>query len=247
MRRRFRTQSGKGTMPSSLPSKLQLILTDAFDFYTQNFRQIAVLCLPFLFATALSQVVIMESFPASEMTFFTTTAVDLAIYPLYSAALIHFMERRARSEHPVNSELVSAALPHWGALLTLKLLTSLLIFFGISMLIIPGVWLWVRLVFAEFYLVLYRFHPTRAVERSIAATKGHFGPILMLLCLTYLPVFLAVIAIEALMQWLSGGVVLRIAALTSLYLVAQFVKVVLFRTFMEVVKEQSGGATDITV
>lgn len=234
-------------MPSSLPSKFQLILADAFGFFTQNIRQLAALCLPFLFAAALFQVIIMDKFPASEMTLFASTAVNLLIYPIYTAALIHFMERRARNENPGNSELIGAALPHWGPLLALKLLTTLLIFFGFSMLIVPGVWLWVRLAFAEFYLVLFRLYPAKAIEKSVTTTRGHFGPILLLLCVTYLPIFLLILALESLLQWLSGGPLLRIVALTAWYFVAQFVNVVLFRTFMEVVKEQSQGMTDMSV
>lgn len=231
-------------MPSTLPSKFQLILTDAFNFFVHNFRQIATLCLPFLFAAAMVQLLLMEAYPDSDISLFASMAANLLVYPIYTAALIQLMARRARNEQPKNSELILASLPQWGALLTLKLLTTLLLFFGFSMFIVPGVWLWVRIVFAEFYLVLFNAQPVKALEKSVAVTKGHFAPILLLLLVTYPPILLGFVIFDEFIQSVTANLFLRIIAVTSGSLIAQFANVIFFRAFMEVVKEQPDTVTD---
>ncbi|MDA8137849.1 MAG: hypothetical protein M0036_04275 [Desulfobacteraceae bacterium] len=230
-------------MPSSLAPKIQLILTDSYEFFTRHFRQIAILCLPFLFVTGVFQMVVEAIYPSEPVSTLIALAGNLAVYPIYTIALIQLMARRASNEQPTNSQLITAGLPQWGPLLTLKLFTSLLIFFGFTLMVAPGIWLWVRLVFAEFYLVLFRLHPLKAVERSMSATRGHFGPIILLMLLTYVPLFLILVVLDVLTQSIADNLVLRMLIITLWSFLAQFVTVVLFRAFMEVVKEQQSKMT----
>jgi L-asparagine transporter-like permease len=228
-------------MPSILAPKFQLILSDSVEFFTHNLRQIAALCLPFLFVTSVFQIAVEAIYPEQMFSAVAALTGSLVVYPIYTTALIHLMARRANHEQPVNSQLITAAIAQWGPLLTLKLFTSLLIFFGIMFLIVPGVWLWVRLIFAEFYLVLFRLHPLKAVEKSMAATRGHFGPIALLMLLTYVPLLLALLILDAVAQAITSNPVLQVLIITGWSFLAQFVNVVLFRAFMEVVKEQPGS------
>lgn len=222
-------------MQEPLASRLQLIFTDAFAFFMGNFRQIAALCLPFLFAISLFQVVLNKIYPATPMAFFAPLVLSLVVYPIYMAALIQLMARRARQEQPKNGELITASIPRWGALLMLKIVVSFLIVAGFGMMIVPGVWLWGRLAFAEFYLVLFGLSPREALRKSLLATKGHLGLILALLLLTNMPILMGGLIADQMIQTLMPNLLFQLLFTTVWALLELFVHVALFRAFMDVV------------
>ncbi|MBI5896132.1 MAG: hypothetical protein HZB24_09075, partial [Desulfobacterales bacterium] len=121
-------------MPNNLAARIQMILTDAFTFFVGHFRQIATMCLPFLFGVALFQVVLEQAYPGSPMAFLASVALGAVIYPIYMAALIKLMAGRARQEQPTSSALITAAIPQWSRLLTLKIVASFMILVGFSLL-----------------------------------------------------------------------------------------------------------------
>lgn len=226
-------------MQTSLSPKIQLILNDAYEFFIRHFLQIASLCLPFLFANAVFQLILFKTYPSSPMSILAPMVFSLLVYPMYMAALIQFMGRRARNEQPKNSDLFLASIQQWGPFLILKVIMALLIIFGFSLLIVPGVWLWVRFSFAEFFLVLFGASPRQALEKSVAATRGHFGPLLLLMLVTYLPILILGLAADQLIQTMTPNAFFRILIITAWSLIELFVTVVLFRAFMEVMSQQN--------
>lgn len=222
-------------MQETLVSRLQLIFTDAFTFFVGSIRQIAALCLPFLFAISLFQVVLNKTYPSTPMAFFAPLVLSLIVYPIYMAALIQLMARRARQEQPKNSELITASIPQWGALLMLKVVVSFLIVAGFGMMIVPGIWLWGRLAFAEFYLVLFGMAPRQALRKSLLATKGHLGLILALLFLTNIPILMGGLIADQMIQTLMPNLLFQLLFTTVWALLELFVHVALFRAFMDIV------------
>jgi hypothetical protein len=91
--------------------------------------------------------------------------------------------------------------------------------------------------------VLFRLDPLKAMEKSVSTTRGQFMPILVLMLTTYLPILITVVAFELILSVINNPLV-GIIAITAWSFIAQFVNVVLFRTFMEVMKEQSGTVSD---
>ena len=67
-------------------------------------------------------------------------------------------------------------------LLLLNLLISLVVFLGLILLVIPGIYFAVSYLFAHFFVWFYNVEPSEAVRLSRKTVSGNFGQIL-LLCL----------------------------------------------------------------
>lgn len=213
---------------------IRQILTDAIDFFIQNIRQIATLCLPLLFAATIVNFGLARAYYGTPQAIFAPFVFNILIYPLYSAALIQLMANEASRVPSTNSALMVMALQRWVPFLVLKTIMVILIGVGMTLLILPGVFFAVRLAFAEFYLVLFGLNPKEALQKSFVATRSHFGLILILLLLTYVPVLFSGLIIDQLVYTVTQNDFFRIIANTVWAFIGLFVHVVLFRVFMEV-------------
>lgn len=225
-------------MQKALALQIQTIITDAYIFFTRHLKQIAAVCAPFLFVASLFDFVLAEAFKGTHLVIFAPLALNLLIYPIYTAALIQLMARRAGQEQPTNSELIMGAIQRWAPLLVLKTLAVFLIGLGISMLIVPGIWLAIRLAFAEFHLVLFGVNPKTAIQKSFEDTRAHIALVFILLVVTYVPIFVAGLAADQVVQTLTSNDLFRIIVNTIWSLIGLFVHVVLFRAFMDIASEQ---------
>ncbi len=82
------------------------VLRDSLYFFKRNLGQIVRLCLPLVIFEALLQQVVdhstePDSFPG------ISVIVGLLVYPLYTAALILFLDARSRGESPRNRDLLA--------------------------------------------------------------------------------------------------------------------------------------------
>jgi hypothetical protein len=154
-------------------------LRDAWYFFSRNLSTIALLCLPWvLLENLLAQFIDLWTGESSNVPY--SLLAGLLFYPLYSAALILLVDARSRGLQPRMADLL--------ALLTA--LTSLLILLGISLLVLPGLWVMVKLAFAEYLLVLRGYTPLAALRGSMNLSTGHFWPLLACLLAVLAPLWL---------------------------------------------------------
>jgi hypothetical protein len=224
---------------TTFPTKIQIIIVDAFSFFLQNFAQIAALCLPFVFATSAFDFIFGAMYKGSPMSIMAPMMLNLLVYPIYTAALIHLMAQRARQASAKNSDLIMTAIQQWAPLFILKAIMVFLIGVGISLLLVPGIWIAVRLVFAEFYLVLFGMTPRAAIVKSFESTHKYFGLLLILLLMTYVPILVSGLTADHLVQMMTQNDFFRVLVGAAWSFLGLFVHVVLFRAFMQVVSEQS--------
>jgi hypothetical protein len=218
----------------------KLIVIDSFHFFTSNLIQIASLCLPFLlFGSIVSNLLLThpELIPA-EAARFIAIALNLALRPVYTGALILLMARKARLERPKNGELLTAAMSIYLPLLTVDVICLAIFWAGIFCLIIPGIWAAVRLAFADFYLVLEKLDPKTAILKSYQGTRNYFILILSSLIIFALPLLLLVIGIGQLLEGANAGNPALLFADTIITFLSLFLEVVLFRIFMQTVGTQ---------
>jgi hypothetical protein len=218
---------------------LKLITTDSALFFWKNLNQIAILSLPWLFAGALVEylIVVNQETLSNTPIHFAAWAFNLLIYPIYTAALIHMMARQAKGSRPGNQELFFLALKNWQPLLLLHLLISLLALFGLTLLVLPGIWIVVRFSFSEFFLVLENHNPLVAIQKSIQATKPYTWTIFLLILTFLFPVAVFSFVLERLIENIHQARIIMAAAgtITSFYML--FVEVLIFRVFMSALKE----------
>ncbi|MHC6223869.1 YciC family protein [Pseudomonas sp. X10] len=205
------------------------VLRDSLYFFQRHLVSILQLCLPLVVLEALcTQLLYLQlgekASPAYGML------VSLLFYPLYSAALILYLDTRSNGLVPLKRDLFARALQLWPTLALMILISSLLIMAGLALFVLPGIWLMINLVFAEYLLVLRGMPVVASMRESARMTTGHFWRILVCVLAVLAPL------------WLLDGLFLTLfpepqpalqLALDSLNGFLQlFSNVVLYRLFM---------------
>ena len=205
-------------------------LRDSWYFFSHNLVAIARLCLPLIVLEGLllQQV---TSLVATESATLWRLLAGLLFYPLYSAALILFLDARSQGLQPRARDLLAASLRLWPSFALLASLNTLAILLGASLFVLPGLWLMVKLAFAEYLLVLRGLSPLKALHESFEISSGYFWPMLGCILVVMLPLWL-------LDGWSQSSAAFTDNALASLLLdcasrfLQLFSSVVLFRLFM---------------
>ena len=220
---------------------LKPILIDALQFYKRNLRQIFTLCIPFLLAGAVMNYFIMGGGEGTFTSdkFLISLAVNMALYPLYTGALILMMAGQADNRIPSNAELVSSALAIYPRLLLLGVVVRTLVLLGFFVFILPGVFLSVRFAFSEFFLIVERLDPPAAILRSFQSTRPHFFVILSALALIALPVFMLMVLTGNTLFALDAPAFIQIGVEALIAFAALFLDVVMFRIYMEAGQNRS--------
>lgn len=122
------------------------VLRDSLYFFRRHLPNILQLCLPLVVVEALLTQLLDrqlgdQASPAYGML------VSLLFYPLYSAALILYLDTRSNGQEIAKRDLFARALQLWPQLALLILISSLLIMAGLALFIFPGVWIMINLVF----------------------------------------------------------------------------------------------------
>jgi hypothetical protein len=166
-----------------------LALRDAWFFFSHNLATIARLCLP---------LVVLEGVVQQQVT--NTVGLDSALpyrlligllfYPLYTGALILFLDARSQGQAPRLLDLLAASLGLWPRFALLAGLSALAIMFGASLFILPGLWIMIKLSFAEFLLILRGVGPLKALQESFELTTGYFWQILLCVLGVMVPLWL---------------------------------------------------------
>ncbi|MBJ2347070.1 MULTISPECIES: YciC family protein [Pseudomonas] len=165
------------------------VLRDSLYFFKRHLGRIAQLCLPLVIIEAVLQQGVDNAFGADGFSGYSVI-VGLLVYPLYTAALILFLDARSRGEAPRARDLLAAALLQWPRFALLTALNTLLILIGISLYFLPGLWLMVVLAFGEYLLVLRGMSPLAAMKESARLSRGHFWRILLCILAVMVPLWL---------------------------------------------------------
>ncbi|MFK3772161.1 YciC family protein [Pseudomonas sp. NPDC089406] len=213
------------------------VLRDSLYFFRRHLANILQLCLPLVVLEALASQLLYnqlgeQASPAYGML------VSLLFYPLYSAALILYLDTRSNGEPVAKRNLFARAVQLWPALALLILISSLLIMAGLALFIFPGVWIMVNLVFAEYLLVLRGLPVVEAMRSSARMTTGHFLRIMVCMLSVLAPLWLIDGLLLSAFPDPQPGVQLALDSLNGF--LQLFSTVVLYRLFM--LLESEAGA-----
>jgi len=205
------------------------VLRDSLYFFRRHLLSIAQLCLPLVVLEALCTQLLNQQLSEDASPGYGML-VSLLFYPLYSAALILYLDTRSNGYTPLKRNLLAMALRLWPSFALMVMLSSLLIMAGAALFIIPGIWVMIHLVFAEYVLVLRGLAPIEAMRESFKLSTGNFWRIFS--CI------LGVLAPLWLIDGLSMMLVPEPSALVQLALdsangfLQLFSTVVMFRLYM---------------
>jgi hypothetical protein len=206
------------------------VLRDSFYFSQRNFVAIAKLCLPLVVLEALAQELVARAIGPDGSPVFDVL-VGLLFYPLYTAALILFLDARSNGDAPRARDLLSVALRIWPMFALLTAISTALIMLGMSLFVLPGLWVMVKLVFSEYLLVLRGLSPLAAIKQSLELSRGHFWRILACILGVLIPLWLLDSASSALYPE-GGNPVVQLLIDSANSFLQLFTSVVLFRLFM---------------
>ncbi|ATH80703.1 MULTISPECIES: YciC family protein [Pseudomonadaceae] len=165
------------------------VLRDAWFFFSHNLAAIARITLPLLLLEAICQVLLAAQLGADANPAYGIL-LGVLFYPLYAAPLILFLHARSSGREASAGQLFAAALQLWPSFALLAGLSTLVIMLGLSLFIVPGIWIMVRLAFAEVILVLRQEPPMRALQSSFGLTEGRFWPVFVCLANVLVPLWL---------------------------------------------------------
>jgi hypothetical protein len=203
------------------------ILQDSLYFFRRNFASILALCLPLVILEAVTK----QLMDVGQSTATWQLLIGLLYYPLYTGALILFLDAKTRGEQPAKRDLLAATLRMWPTFAVLTALSTLLIMAGMSLFIVPGVWVMIKLVFSEYLLTLRGLGPLDAMRESFRMTKGHTVRILVCVLCVYIPLsILEGLSFYVLPDQQSPLLSLTVDSVSSF--LQLFISVVMFRLFM---------------
>ncbi|QEY61222.1 hypothetical protein FXN65_03845 [Metapseudomonas lalkuanensis] len=165
------------------------LLRASWFFFSRNAGEIALLCLPAVLTEAIAQQGLIAWLGADKSQG-ASIIVSMLFYPLYVGALIIFVDSRSHRIRLKPRQVLEMAMFRWPAFAVLAAISTLLIMVGVWMLIIPGVYVMIKLAFAEYLLVLEGKPPLDAIKESFALTRGHFWTILACVLLVMGPIWL---------------------------------------------------------
>lgn len=206
------------------------VLRDAWFFFSHNLPTIVRLCLPLVVLEALVQQQVTARVGAESAAAYGIL-VGLLFYPIYTGALILFLAARSNGETPTPRNLLAASLGLWPRFALLAGLSTLAIMLGASLFVLPGLWIMIKLAFAEYLLVLRGLSPLRALHESFELTSGYFWPILLCVLCVMVPLWLLAWAAQP-AEGAQPDVLLSLLLDSANGFLQLFATVVLFRLFM---------------
>ncbi|MFC3608717.1 hypothetical protein [Stutzerimonas tarimensis] len=211
------------------------VLRDAWFFFSHNLLFIVRLCLPLILVESGARLALGLWLGDADRSMHDMLA-GMLFYPLYTGALILFLDARSRGMDVSPSQLLAMALQRWLPLALLVALSSLLIIIGASLFILPGIWVMVKLAFAEFLLIQRGLTPLAAMKESFALTRGRFLPVLNCVLVVIMPLWLlSALASEGLSA--DADPITGLAVDGLLGMGQLFGTVVFFRLFMMISSE----------
>ena len=205
------------------------VLRDSLYFFRRHLTSILQLCLPLVVLEALGTQLLYSQLGEQASPVYGML-VSLLFYPLYSAALILYLDTRSNGQDTAKRDLFARALQLWPMLALLIVISSLLIMAGLALLIFPGVWIMVNLVFAEYLLVLRGLPVIESMRTSARMTTGHFLRIMVCMLSVLAPLWLIDGLLLQLFPEPQPGVQLALDSLSGF--LQLFSTVVLYRLVM---------------
>jgi len=220
------------------PRELSELLNDALRIYARNFAKVfaisAAIVVPVQLIVAgigLEELTAGYREDATTAEMLIPTIVSfLVVAPLIAAATIAVLQALSNGAPPRFRQSVQLALDVFPALFAAVLLAGAAVAFGLALLIVPGVYVAVRLLFVPQTVVLDEARGTDALRASWSLTDGFwwrtFGVILLANVIAFLPGLLIVTPLEVLAESANRQAISLAGMILTETLTAPFVALV---------------------
>ena len=151
--------------------------------------------------------------------------------PIASGAAIYFIASRDKGEALSVYDSVVKSLSIYTEMFICYLATTLLVLFGLSLYIIPGVFFLYKLIFTEYFIALNEDEPVVAIQNSFEQTQGKAAALFPAFMVILMLVVVCNMLIDSMVASLGGGTGLRLFGALLESPVLAFAMVVGYRLF----------------
>lgn len=175
-------------------------LRQSLFFFRNHLNRLALIQIPFLAVLAFVQFQLIQQLPGNveelpmelvQRNMFISSALDLTLMPIYWGATLFYLQSVLQGKPLAVAPALTLSLTCWGRLLITYILSVLAISFGLVLLIVPGIYIGIRLAFAEFYCVMEGMGPMESLKASWEKTADFFWPLFQGLALIFGALLLA--------------------------------------------------------
>jgi hypothetical protein len=159
---------------------------EAFYFFRHNLMKlIAYTLLIGILVIILAQILVPLFFAGLEAEQITSEVIEpfaqlmnLLIKPIYTGGLIILIDSLAHaiSHEKQEKSIISclfSGIKRWPFMFMANLLTSMLVFVGLLVFILPGIWIFSRLFLVPYLVMLDKQSPFTAIRNSFIYTRGY--------------------------------------------------------------------------
>ena len=222
------------------------VLIQSWYFFKNNAKEMCAFMLP-VFALGMITGVIGVINPQSAILNILNI-VQIIIGPLFTGGLLLYIANISRGDYPPQQEMLKQAVPFWMTIFIVSMLTGLAIGLGFVFMIIPGVWLLLRLLLAPLYVVFQNKTAPDAIASSFRDSKDHLLQFFQILIPFILlgVAFLMMVTGQAPAEGESGGPNFLSTTLINLATTFAFIfaSIVQFRMFTVYIENQSDDDED---
>lgn len=180
---------------------MNTIFTDSWHFLRNNFKAVTLIILPFALFSLITEMVSSNK-PDDASGLIIMAAISLLLHPLYIAAVLILIRKLSKKEAINFIEIFSKALKYWSSLFLFSILVGFVFILylmaaSVSLLIpvilvLPTLWLLLRLLLAQLYVVFEGKSTSQAIVSAYQDSKPHLSTFfyslvpIILLALLYL-------------------------------------------------------------
>jgi len=209
-------------------------LQQSVFFFRQHLGMIAKIQLPFLITiNGLAQWFdIYSEKEQIAQQFAVLSILNLTILPLYWSATIVYMQSVLEGRPLSAFQSLTLGLSRWRPLLLAFILTGCAVFGGLMFIIVPGIFIGVRLAFADYICVVEKKSALQSLKQSWQDTDDYFWPLLQGLVILYLGIELINYPVVSFFQSMEDRqFLIELPILAALDLLSALITVFAFRMY----------------
>lgn len=198
-------------MKSSTADTIKYLASQTVDFIKQNYLILGIFILYFILDHILTQYLVDTSFSFLNIIFVLT---DFLAYFM----LIKFVLQIKSGHKVTNINPLLPTLPQYGKYLVVSFVYGLMIFIGLLLLVVPGIYLAIKYAFAHTFIVDQNTGIKEAFSKSSMMTQNRKIQLLILFAIAFLPMLIMPLTLDLSFILISVWTMIIIIASTILYI-----------------------------
>lgn len=209
------------------------VLTESLYFFRSNFKLITLFILPFALFSIVYEVIGIADPKSSTRDFLNFTYL-IFIYPVHIGFILILIDKLSNNEKISFLQIILKVITFWVPLFLVALLASIIIGGGLVLFIIPGVWLFLRLMLAPLYVLFEGLSATQAIGAAFNESKP-YQSIFLFALLPFIIISIASIATAFNAPLSSNYFLATLQAVIGEYLFI-LISIVQYRLYTKIIK-----------